>query len=62
MPFPLLEHFLLQPEGVPKEYSNPILIDLKNATQFDQTVSLSLPDGVVAGSERVVVNAIGKIF
>ena len=43
-----------------KEYSNPVLIDLKNATSFNKDVSISLPTGVVAGSPRIVVTAIGQ--
>jgi hypothetical protein len=46
---------------VAKEYSNPILIDLKNVTSFSKDVALSLPAGVVAGSQRVVVSAIGML-
>ncbi|XP_053399009.1 CD109 antigen-like isoform X3 [Mercenaria mercenaria] len=53
---------LVEPEGVAKEYSNPILIDLKNATSFSTDVALSLPAGVVAGSQRVVVSAIGDLM
>ena len=51
----------LQPEGVAKEYSNPILIDLKNTSSFSKDVALTLPAGVVAGSQRVVVSAIGRL-
>jgi hypothetical protein len=46
---------------VAKEYSNPILIDLKNVSSFSKDVALSLPAGVVAGSQRVVVSAIGML-
>ncbi|XP_060581140.1 CD109 antigen-like isoform X3 [Ruditapes philippinarum] len=53
---------LIEPEGVAKEYSNPILIDLKNVTSFSKDVALSLPAGVVAGSQRVVVSAIGDLM
>ncbi|KAL4230965.1 hypothetical protein ACF0H5_011338 [Mactra antiquata] len=53
---------LVEPEGVAKEYSNPILIDLKNASTFTQDVQLSLPAGVVAGSQRVMVTAIGDLL
>lgn len=53
---------LVEPEGVLKEFSTPVMIDLKNATSFNQTVSLSLPAGVVNGSERVVVKAIGDVL
>ena len=42
------------------EYSNPVLIDLKNATSFSKDFDISLPAGVVAGSQRIVVTAIGN--
>ena len=44
-------------EGVEIEYSNPVLIDLKNATSFSKDFDISLPSGVVAGSQRIVVTA-----
>ena len=55
-----MENNVIQAEGVEKEYSNPILIDLKNATSFSKDINISLPAGVVAGSPRLVVTAIGK--
>lgn len=53
---------LIEPEGVLKEYSNPVLIDLKNTTSFTKTIPLSLPAGVVAGSQRANVTAIGDLM
>ena len=55
-----MENNVIQAEGVEKEYSNPILIDLKNTTSFSKDINISLPAGVVAGSPRLVVTAIGK--
>ena len=54
--------YSIQPEGVPKEYSNYVLVDLKNASTFSNTVSLSLPAGVVSGSQRAVFTAIGTYY
>ena len=56
----LYARVLLQPEGIPKEYSNYVLVDLKNSTTFSSTVPLSLPNGVVSGSQRAVFTAIGN--
>lgn len=50
-----------QPEGVPKEYNTPVLIDLKDTTTFTKDIPISLPPSVVAGSQHVRVTAIGKI-
>ncbi|KAL3880815.1 hypothetical protein ACJMK2_033022, partial [Sinanodonta woodiana] len=53
---------LVEPEGVPKEYNFPVLIDLKNTSRFSKTIPISLPAGVVAGSQRVRVTAIGDLM
>ncbi|KAH3835183.1 hypothetical protein DPMN_108530 [Dreissena polymorpha] len=53
---------LVEPEGVAKHYSNPILVDLKNQTTFSQVVDISMPQTVVAGSQRIVVTAIGDLL
>ncbi|XP_052794993.1 CD109 antigen-like isoform X3 [Mya arenaria] len=53
---------LVEAEGVPRQFSNPVMVDLKNVSTFDETVDISLPAGVVAGSQRVVVSAIGDLL
>ncbi|XP_062608191.1 CD109 antigen-like isoform X3 [Saccostrea cucullata] len=53
---------LVEPEGVPKEYNTPILIDLKDTNTFTKTVPISLPASVVAGSQHVKVTAIGDLM
>ncbi|KAH3836725.1 hypothetical protein DPMN_110099 [Dreissena polymorpha] len=53
---------LVEPEGVAKNYSNPVLVDLKNQTTFSQVADISMPQSVVAGSKRIVVTAIGDLL
>ncbi|XP_033743827.1 CD109 antigen-like isoform X3 [Pecten maximus] len=53
---------LIEPEGVPKEYNIPMLVDLKHNIHFAETVDVTLPVGVVAGSQRVRVSAIGDLM
>ncbi|KAH3871689.1 hypothetical protein DPMN_034900 [Dreissena polymorpha] len=53
---------LVEPEGVPKQYSNLVLVDLKNQTTFSQVVDIFMPQTVVAGSQRIVVSAIGDLL
>ncbi|XP_052253498.1 CD109 antigen-like isoform X15 [Dreissena polymorpha] len=53
---------LVEPEGVARYYSNPILVDLKNQTTFSQVVDISMPQTVVAGSQKIVVTAIGDLL
>ncbi|XP_033743834.1 CD109 antigen-like [Pecten maximus] len=53
---------LIEPEGVPKEYNIPMLIDLKHKIHFAETVDVTMPAGVVAGSQRVRVSAIGDLM
>ena len=51
---------VLQPEDVPKEYNSPILINLNNGTKAHETVHVSLPQSVAAGSERARISVVGK--
>ncbi|XP_048758952.2 CD109 antigen-like isoform X2 [Ostrea edulis] len=53
---------LVEPEGVPKEYNTPVLIDLKDASTFTKDIPISLPPSVVAGSQHVRVTAIGDLM
>ncbi|XP_052721975.1 CD109 antigen-like isoform X2 [Crassostrea angulata] len=53
---------LVEPEGVPKEYNVPILIDLKDSNTFTKDVPITLPASVVAGSQHVKVTAIGDLM
>nr|ADA77516.1 thioester-containing protein-E [Azumapecten farreri] len=53
---------LIEAEGVPKEYNIPMLVDLKHNTNFAETVDVTLPAGVVAGSQRVRISAIGDLM
>ncbi|KAK7492650.1 hypothetical protein BaRGS_00016129, partial [Batillaria attramentaria] len=55
-------NLLVEAEGVPKEYSVAVLVDLKNTTSFSRDVTLTLPPNVVAGSERARVTAIGDLM
>ena len=49
-----------QPEGIPKEVTYPVMVDLKNTSSFSQDIPITFPAGVVNGSERVVINTIGN--
>nr|XP_034324217.1 CD109 antigen isoform X1 [Crassostrea gigas]XP_034324218.1 CD109 antigen isoform X1 [Crassostrea gigas] len=53
---------LVEPEGVPKEYNVPILIDLKDSNTFTKDVPITLPASVVAGSQHVKITAIGDLM
>ncbi|CAC5382288.1 CD109 [Mytilus coruscus] len=50
---------LVEPEGVPKEYNTPILLNLNKGATVHETVPVSLPQSVVAGSQHVRVSVIG---
>ncbi|XP_067663894.1 CD109 antigen-like isoform X3 [Haliotis asinina] len=58
----LTRQLLVEPEGTPKEYSVPILIDLKQATTFSKTVPITLPQNVVSGSQTARITAIGDLM
>lgn len=50
---------IFQPEGVLKEYNTPILLNLNQGTTAHETVDVTLPQNVVAGSEHVRISVIG---
>ncbi|XP_046542511.1 LOW QUALITY PROTEIN: CD109 antigen-like [Haliotis rubra] len=53
---------LVEPEGTPKEYNVPVLIDLREAPSFVKSVPLTLPQNVVPGSLRARVTAVGDLM
>ncbi|XP_048243530.1 CD109 antigen-like isoform X4 [Haliotis rufescens] len=53
---------LVEPEGTPKEYNVPVLIDLKQATSFSKNVPITLPQNVVCGSQTARITAIGDLL
>ena len=50
----------LQAEGSPREYTLPVMIDLRNGGQFTTTDTVEFPVMTVPGSERVEVTVIGE--
>lgn len=54
--------FSLQPEGVEKEFNNPVLINTGTLGTFTQDVGLSFPPNTVAGSRRVRASVIGTAY
>ncbi|XP_067661520.1 CD109 antigen-like [Haliotis asinina] len=53
---------LVEPEGTPKEYNVPLLIDLKEATTFSKSVPITLPQNVVPGSLRARITTVGDLM
>ncbi|XP_071088378.1 CD109 antigen-like [Haliotis cracherodii] len=53
---------LVEPEGTPKEYNVPVLIDLKEATSFSKSVPITLPQNVVPGSQSARITAVGDLM
>lgn len=52
---------VIQAEGVPQEYNQAVLIDLRgDNNHFTTDFSIAFPEGTVDGSERIVVSVIGK--
>ncbi|KAK3098083.1 hypothetical protein FSP39_015956, partial [Pinctada imbricata] len=52
----------VEPEGVPKEYNVPVVIDTSNSIQIHHTVPIEFPPSLVQGSERIHVFAIGDFM
>ncbi|KAK3751287.1 hypothetical protein QZH41_012192, partial [Actinostola sp. cb2023] len=53
---------LVEPEGIPQQYSYSLLIDLNTTSSFTKTLDLSLPKTVVDGSAHVKLTLIGDIL
>ncbi|XP_046569087.1 CD109 antigen-like [Haliotis rubra] len=53
----------VQVEGIPKEYSTPVFIELTpGGADFNQQMALSLPPETVTGSEKVRVKVTGDLI
>ncbi|XP_041357546.1 CD109 antigen-like [Gigantopelta aegis] len=51
------------PEGVPKEYSTPIYIDLENGVKsFSKHINVTLPQSLVSGSQKAVIKVTGDLI
>ena len=53
---------LLQPEGVERSYTEPVMVDLSDVNPFEKIFTFALPteaDGLVPGSVRGVLTATG---
>ncbi|KAL5016374.1 hypothetical protein ScPMuIL_005963 [Solemya velum] len=53
---------LVEPEGVPKDYNTPVMVDLKESNTFTRTIPLTLPANTVSGSQRTRISAIGDVM
>ncbi|XP_078364931.1 CD109 antigen-like isoform X2 [Oculina patagonica] len=55
-------NLLVEPEGVPQEYSISMLLDLNSTSSLSHTVALSVPPNTVKGSARATVSVMGDIL
>lgn len=53
---------LVEPEGVPQYVNKAVFVDLREATDFDVTQDVDVPDNAVEGSLKINVNAIGDLL
>ncbi|KAL5015784.1 hypothetical protein ScPMuIL_005373 [Solemya velum] len=58
----VMRQILIEPEGVPKEYNIPVMVDLTQSNTFTRVISLTLPDNTVSGSQRSRISAIGDVM
>ncbi|XP_062587000.1 CD109 antigen-like [Saccostrea cucullata] len=52
----------VEPEGVEKEFNNPVLINTEDSGTFFDDVEISFPPNTVAGSKRVRASVIGDVM
>jgi len=50
----------VQTEGIPEEYTLPVLIDLREETTFEDVLEIAIPEDVIEGSTDIRVSAIGR--
>lgn len=55
-------NLLVEPEGVPQEYSISMLLDLNSTSSLTRTLDLSVPKNTVNGSARATVSIMGDIL
>lgn len=58
----VIRYLKVEPEGVEKEFNNPVLINTGTLGNFTQDVELSFPPNTVAGSRRVRASVIGDVM
>lgn len=58
----VIRYLKVEPEGVEKEFNNPVLINTGTLGTFTQDVELSFPPNTVAGSRRVRASVIGDVM
>lgn len=47
-------------EGIPEEYTIPVLIDLRDEATFQEEFEISLPNDTVEGSVNIQVSLMGE--
>lgn len=55
-------NLLVEPEGVPQEYSISVLLDLNSTSSLTRTLDLSVPKNTVRGSATATVSIMGDIL
>ncbi|XP_048777079.1 CD109 antigen-like isoform X2 [Ostrea edulis] len=58
----VIRYLKVEPEGVEKEFNNPVLINTGNTGTFSEDVQLSFPPNTVAGSKRIRASVIGDVM
>nr|XP_022323516.1 CD109 antigen-like isoform X2 [Crassostrea virginica] len=58
----VIRYLKVEPEGVEKEFNNPVLINPGTAGTFLQQIPLSFPAKTVAGSRRIRASVIGDLM
>lgn len=53
---------LVEPEGLPRVQSSPVIIDVAAGTAFNKAVPISFPPNVVQGSQRITVSVAGDLL
>lgn len=55
-------NLLVEPEGIPQEYSISMLLDLNSTSSLSRNLDLSVPANTVKGSARATVSVMGDIL
>ncbi|XP_062603689.1 CD109 antigen-like isoform X2 [Saccostrea cucullata] len=58
----VIRYLKVEPEGVEKEFNNPVLINTGTTGTFTEDVAIDFPANTVAGSRRVRASVIGDVM
>lgn len=51
---------LFKAEGIPEEYTVPVLLDLREQSSFEDQIAIAIPEDAIEGSINIRASVIGR--